>query len=154
VEEQRNPYAAPKAPVAEYEERREIEPVSKGVRFGEFVVDYIGFFLFAVVVGAFIGAIFGEAGVAALQSIPDILLGVSFMFVYYGFFEGIWARSPGKWIFRTKVVTEEGEKPTFGKIALRTVCRFIPFEAFSFLFAERGWHDKLSGTSVVSTKSG
>jgi uncharacterized RDD family membrane protein YckC len=153
VEEPRNPYAAPKAPVAEYEVQQEIEPVSKGVRFGEFVVDYIGFFLFAVIVGVVIGAAFGEAGVAAIQAIPDMLLGVTFMFVYYTFFEGIWARSPGKLIFRTKVVTDDGGKPSFGKIALRTVCRFIPFEAFSFLFAERGWHDKLSGTTVVSTKN-
>lgn len=152
MEQERNPYEPPKAPVDRYEERREVEPVSKGIRFGEFVVDYILFFLFSVLVGALIGLLFGDAGVAAVTAVPDFLLGTAFMFAYYSFFEGIWARSPGKWIFRTRVVTDEGLKPTYGKVAVRTVCRFIPFEPFSFLFGDRGWHDKLSGTTVVSTK--
>ena len=73
------------------------------------------------------------------------------MSFYYMFFEGIWGRSPGKWIFGTAVVNEDGLKPSFGAIALRTICRFIPFEPFSF-FGERGWHDKISNTYVIKVR--
>jgi hypothetical protein len=48
-------------------------------------------------------------------------------------------------------VTLDGSKPGLRTILLRTLCRFIPFEPFSF-FGERGWHDGLSDTLVVSTR--
>ena len=151
MQEPHNPYAAPKAPVTEFEQRREVEPVGKGIRFGEFLVDYAGFFLFAVICGGIIGIVWGMRGVAALKSMPDVVVGVIFMLAYYLIFEGIWARSPGKWLFGTAVVGEDGLRPSFGTIALRTLCRFIPFEAFSF-FGERGWHDSLSKTYVIKVR--
>lgn len=47
---------------------------------------------------------------------------------------------------------EDGTKPDFKAVALRTLCRFIPFEAFTYLGSSNpmGWHDKLSSTRVVS----
>ena len=45
---------------------------------------------------------------------------------------------------------EDGSKPIFQDIFLRSLCRFIPFEVFSFLGSEgRGWHDSMSNTYVV-----
>ena len=40
----------------------------------------------------------------------------------------------------------------FNDILVRTFCRYIPFEAFTFLGNKSpiGWHDKLSKTIVVS----
>ena len=71
------------------------------------------------------------------------------------FFEAVFQRSPGKFLTGTKVVNESGGKPTFGQILGRSLCRFIPFEAFSFLFGDSsrvvGWHDKFSGTLVVKS---
>jgi uncharacterized RDD family membrane protein YckC len=151
VNEPHNPYAPPKAAVTPYEERREVEPVGKGVRFGEFLVDYVSFILFSVLLGALVFVVFGEAGVTALERVPDIVLGIVTMFAFYAFFEGLWARSPGKWAFGTAVVNEDGLQPSFGTISLRTVCRFIPFDAFSYL-GDRGWHDSISKTFVIKVR--
>src|SRR6185503_16207455 len=78
-----------------------------------------------------------------------ILLGSNI--VYYGFFEGIFQRTPGKWITKTKVVRLDGSKPHFVQILGRTLIRLIPFEWISFLFGDHpfGWHDRWSGTMVV-----
>ncbi len=82
----------------------------------------------------------------------NLVLGVAAIVGYFIFFEGLWQRTPGKWITKTKVVNREGKSPTFGQIVGRSFARFIPFEPFSFLFGNppRGWHDSLSGTYVVS----
>jgi len=61
------------------------------------------------------------------------LLGIVVGYAYYVFFEGVTGRSIGKYFTKTKVVTEDGEKPNFETILVRSLCRFIPFEAFSFL---------------------
>jgi uncharacterized RDD family membrane protein YckC len=54
----------------------------------------------------------------------------------------------GKLLFGTFVVSASGAKPAFGQIVKRTLCRYIPFEPFSF-FGETGWHDSISKTRVV-----
>ena len=146
-----NPYRAPGSHIDDADDGQDAILAGKGRRFGTFVVDYIGFMLFGFLFGMFVALIFGAAGVRALRSIPNLLLGVSMMFVYYAFFEGIWARTPGKLVFGTRVEDEEGGKPSIGQVMLRTVCRFIPLEAFSF-FGERGWHDSISKTQVVLTR--
>src|SRR5262249_16412337 len=74
------------------------------------------------------------------------------VFSYYTFFEGIWARTPGKFIFGTVVVNEVGGKPSIGQVLGRTASRFIPFEALS-CFGERGWHDSLPKTPVVMARA-
>ncbi|WP_462319563.1 hypothetical protein [Marinilabilia sp.] len=49
------------------------------------------------------------------------------------------------------MVTETGESPGFRTILIRSLCRFIPFDALSFLGGEEsGWHDRISGTRVIS----
>ncbi|SFQ74683.1 Uncharacterized membrane protein YckC, RDD family [Flavobacterium akiainvivens] len=73
--------------------------------------------------------------------------------VYYGLFESLLQRTPGKFITRTKVVNRLGEKPDEGTILLRTLCRQIPFEALSFLGPYGiGWHDMFSKTLVVDSR--
>ena len=81
----------------------------------------------------------------------SFLLAIALFLAYYIVFEGLWARTPAKFILGTVVIMEDGSKPPFGKIVVRTLCRFIPFEPFSF-FGERGWHDSISDTRVVSTR--
>jgi uncharacterized RDD family membrane protein YckC len=102
--------------------------------------------------GALVGFLFGEAGVAALRKVPNFVLGLTLMLAYYCFFEGIWARTPGKLVLGTVVVGQQGDKPGFGQVVGRTLCRFIPFEAFSF-FGEEGWHDSIPKTQVVLVRS-
>ena len=78
---------------------------------------------------------------------------ISFIFIlsYYIGFETITGRTIAKFITKTKVVTELGEKPGFKVIVIRSLCRFIPFEQFCFLFNDAsGWHDTISNTKVIN----
>jgi uncharacterized RDD family membrane protein YckC len=72
---------------------------------------------------------------------------------YYNFFEILLARTIGKLITQTMVVTINGERPGHEIILIRSICRLIPFNAISFLgITPRGWHDSISKTYVVRAK--
>jgi uncharacterized RDD family membrane protein YckC len=153
VEIERNRYAPPRSNVVDA-----IVPPSptviagKGRRFGTLVVDYIGCSLSGFLIGVLIGIIFGRSGVQFIRSVPSFVFGLIMLIAYYVFFEGMWARTPGKLVFGTVVVTESGHKPHLLQVVTRTLCRFIPFEAFSF-FGALGWHDSISRTRVIRTKA-
>ena len=70
--------------------------------------------------------------------------------LYYGLTDLYFSRSLAKYFTKTVVVLKDGSKPDFKTILIRTLCRLIPFDAFSFLGnVPRGWHDSLSQTYVV-----
>lgn len=75
-------------------------------------------------------------------------------FAYYFITELTWSKSPAKFLTKTHVVTDKGFKLTASQLAIRTILRWIPFEAFSFLFAHRpvGWHDRFAHTKVVDDR--
>lgn len=80
----------------------------------------------------------------------DYIFGIFILLIYYLTIEGLTARSIGKYVTKTKVVTHEGLRPDFGTIFIRTLCRLIPFNALSFLGENgKGWHDSISKTYVV-----
>lgn len=60
-------------------------------------------------------------------------------------------RTLAKYITGTKVISIDGEKPTFMQILGRTFSRIVPFDALSFL-GENGWHDSWSDTRVIDIK--
>lgn len=109
-----------------------------GKRFVNLLLDTFIRFLMTVV----IVVMFGE----------NLWITLPFVLVYYLFFESVFGRTPAKWITKTKVVTENGGRPRFTQILGRTLSRFVPFEPFSFLGNERGWHDRWSGTRVVDDR--
>jgi uncharacterized RDD family membrane protein YckC len=146
-----NPYTPPASRLDAAAGEVPVVLAGKGRRFGTFVIDYMGFMLFGFLFGMSVALMFGNAGINALHNVPDIVLGSALLIIYYAFFEGIWARTPGKLVFGTRVESEEGGKPTLGQVMVRTLCRFIPFEPFSF-FMERGWHDSIPKTRVVLTR--
>jgi uncharacterized RDD family membrane protein YckC len=150
VDQEHNPYSPPKANV-DVAAPVDLEVVGKGKRFATYLIDYIVINVLMFVLGMAVALLFGDAGVRAIQSINEIVLAILGFIVYYVVFEGVWSRTPAKFLLGTVVVRDDGGKPTFGKIVIRTLSRFIPFEPFSF-FGERGWHDGLSDTRVVSTR--
>ena len=143
-----NPYSPPTSVIADHAAAPSAEVASRGRRFGTLLVDYFCFYLGMFVLGAVIGIAFGRQGIETLKQVPPALLGVALLLCYYLFFEGIWQRTPGKFILGTVVVDFKGGKPSFGQILGRTFSRLIPFEAFSF-FGNEGWHDSLPSTKVV-----
>jgi uncharacterized RDD family membrane protein YckC len=68
---------------------------------------------------------------------------------YYLFFEGIFARTPGKWLSLSVVKTKMGKRPNLGHVLLRTAVRYTLIDAFFIPFLEEALHDRLSGTQVV-----
>lgn len=150
MSEQVNPYQAPAAALEDILPASELQVASKGIRFGTLLIDYFGYLMLAFV-GGVIAAFIGPSAIAGIQVADGYLYSWVLYMAYYVFFEGIWGRTPGKFILGTIVVTDEGKKPSLMTIVKRSLCRFIPFEAFSF-FGERGWHDSITDTMVVRTR--
>lgn len=91
----------------------------------------------------------------------DLLLYYVIFIVYYFLLEYcINGKTVGKIFVGTRVVTLNGERPSAKSIAIRTLCRFIPFEFISFAFGHwrsnhrlsGNWHDSISKTYVVNDK--
>jgi uncharacterized RDD family membrane protein YckC len=74
--------------------------------------------------------------------------------LYFFALEAAMGRTLGKLAAGTRVVAEDGSDASMGKLIGRTLCRFIPFDPVSFLFGKNpvGWHDKISGTRVISIR--
>ncbi len=157
-----NPYDAPSARIEASipEERLEIEAAGRWRRFFNWVIDYACFTLLSMLM-VFPYAIWlvmqgDEAGLARLEK-PDLLrdygVGALAMLLYYIPMEGLFGFTIGKLVTGTRVVNEQGGRPTWGQAVGRTLGRLIPFEPFSILlpsdFACRGWHDSLARTWVV-----
>lgn len=70
---------------------------------------------------------------------------------FYAFSEFFLEGSPAKFLTETKVTNNKGDSVTGKTSLIRTLFRFVPFEAFSFL-SNQGWHDKWSKTAVVQEK--
>ena len=130
------------------------EVVSQGVRFGYFLIDVVFFYIITFIIGILIGIIIVATGnVDELRPESGLIkfldkIGYLIFFLYYAISEGLGGTTLGKLICGYTVIDEYANKVSFSKALLRTVCRYIPFEAFS-CFAERGWHDTLSKTYVV-----
>lgn len=71
--------------------------------------------------------------------------------LYYFISEFLFGFTPAKLLTATCVVNQQGEKTNLGQIATRTLLRFVPFEAFTFL-GKHGLHDKGSYTYVAKTE--
>jgi len=147
-----NPYQAPASRVVD-DEPAALVPAERWRRFVNLLVDYVGFFLLSFVIGVLIAVIGGVAAVHRLQQIPNIVVGIVILTLYYVPQELMFGRTLGKLVTGTKVVNEQGGKPSVGQVFGRTFSRFIPFEAFSFFSADaRGWHDSLPKTYVVKVR--
>ncbi len=70
-------------------------------------------------------------------------------FFYYLISESCFRQTIGKIVTGSYVRSKTGGAPGFGRILGRSLCRYIPFEAFSYLPSPMAkWHDQISGTDV------
>jgi uncharacterized RDD family membrane protein YckC len=127
-------------------DEEELEAAGLGSRIINYLFDPLGIGLFTFAIGTVLSALGLEA---LLMEANGMLMGFLIVMTYYCVLEGLTSRTLGKFITGTYVVTDEGLKPGFATILGRTLCRFIPFEAFTFLFSSVGFHDRLSHTRVV-----
>ncbi len=91
-----------------------------------------------------------KAWVESTPLLERLFFWIVMLFLYYFLSEAYFARTFAKYFTKTIVVTKEGLKPSYKIILLRTLCRFIPVEALTFLGSNvRGLHDLFSDTYVV-----
>ena len=126
------------------------EIASGGRRFGNLIIDSI-----------LVGGVWAVIAVLSIGGdlLPEELFrgpggGITFGLLYgiYCFgFEVSLHKTPAKFITRTRVVAEDGARLTAKRVALRSLCRLVPFEPLSALGdgASPLWHDRWSKTNVV-----
>lgn len=120
--------------------------VGGGIRFVNYLIDRIVVWVLSVV-AMFLYMKSYQVQIGKLES---FFLSFIIIYMYYVLFESLSGRTLGKLITGTITVTEEGHRPTFVNILGRSLCRFIPFDALSFLGDDgSGWHDSVSKTKVV-----
>jgi uncharacterized RDD family membrane protein YckC len=132
-----------------------------GKRFLNFLADYVMMILvFSPVLELLFN--YGVISVGVLiRKFPNELsqgIIVSLMYIfcrilYYVSYEFVLGATPSKFLTGTWVTDENGNSPKFLTILVRTLIRFVPFEAFSFFSGLNGWHDKWSKTYVLKEKS-
>jgi len=125
----------------------------KGKRFANYLIDYLGTLIFGVLV---FGLLIATEGIdlETENGLRDQLIFIGVYVAYYIFFEHfLGGKTLGKFITRTRVVSKDGQRPSFENIIGRSFSRVVPFEAFSFLGSKpSGWHDDWSNTIVIDER--
>jgi uncharacterized RDD family membrane protein YckC len=122
--------------------------VSQWIRLIHFIVDFIAFCIIFIILGTLIGYIIHTTDQLAFGLINYSMLLISF-FAYFVFMEFKYQKTIGKFLTKTKVVLKDGQPPLLNDIIIRTLCRLIPLDQFSFIFTRNGFHDYLSNTTVI-----
>jgi len=126
----------------------------KWKRFLNYIIDSIMMYVMAFVLMVLYILFVGVSDTTALEELANnnfvaYVVGAILTVMYYTFQEALTGRSIGKLLTKTKVIDQNGEKPSISDSFVRSLCRCVPFEAFSFVFAEKGWHDAWTNTKVV-----
>lgn len=125
-------------------DQTEIKPAGKGARFFNWFIDLTIIFSFSLGHLKTLSEGYLFEHIAFLNSSASWFIFIN-MFWYYFILELLFLQTIGK-LHNNSFVHYEGSKPK--AILLRTLCRFIPLEPFSF-FGKEGWHDALSKTKVT-----
>lgn len=151
--EEINPYAAPEYIGFANAEPAAYDPtqvVSGWRRFGTWIIDYISYVILAALIGGALGAL---GLVDFLEGVPDLVVGIPIMMLYYLPMELFLGQTLGKLVLGTKVVSVDNKPLTLKRIFGRTCARFVPFEPFSCIGRQPvPWHDKWSNTRVVRSR--
>lgn len=127
----------------------EMKVASTGQRIMTLVLDMLFIYIASFAVLAILDRFLPGERLASRQ---PYVYGVVLFILYYVLQEAFWGRTLGKVIAGTKVVREDGTGISFGQALIRSICRFIPFEQFSFFGGHGhpvGWHDRIARTKVV-----
>jgi uncharacterized RDD family membrane protein YckC len=125
---------------------------SQGQRLGTLLLDLVFVYALAFIIGVVLAAGGMEQ---VIHETNGYLFGMLLMLIYYVPQEGASGKTLGKRILGTVAVSADGSPVSLGQVFGRTMCRFIPFEAFSCLGGHGyplGWHDRIPGTQVLVSK--
>jgi len=132
-------------------EKVDANVVGSGIRFVNFLIDFIIWLILAMIVIFIIELVIQPTDESFISILGYILIFGTFI-AYYAIMEIKFQKTVGKFVTKTKVVKMDGTKPETSDIITRTFCRLIPFDRISFLFVRNGIHDFLSKTKVVKDK--
>ena len=133
---------------------------SHGKRIANYLIDllaiYISMFVLGIVLGT-LSILFDSNAfldwLGTMNPLQSLAFGALMVITYFGLFESLTQRTPGKYITGTMVVMEDGTTPEPRIGFLRALCRLIPFEQFTFFGTPpNGLHDRLTKTLVVNVK--
>lgn len=122
-----------------------------GKRFANFIIDTIVFYILSIVIGVFAG-VFDPEILESETPASELILNLVFtlLFIIYSWaMESATGKTVGKYITRTKIVKPDGTRPTSINILGRSLCRLIPFDAFTYLSGNPGWHDSIPKIYVI-----
>lgn len=142
------------------EEINYVDPVSKSIRFVNFIVDRIAVIIIIYGGKSAYNVLFSGIGQDFNDNLSkmdfltlyilDSLVSLSCIILYYTLFEASTkGRTLGKLLTGTVAITQDGSPFKFKHALMRTLCRIIPFEPLSALFGYMPWHDSLTKTAVV-----
>lgn len=159
-----DPYRAPGARIEAQTpaERLPIEAAGRWRRCFNLVIDYVALKCFWTLVAVLFliwhasrGDDPGQAATRYAHASPWFvyLYALATYVAYYLLMEGLFGFTIGKLVTGTRVVDEQGGRPTWRQVLIRTAMRFVPFEPLS-AFGEKGseprpWHDTVAKTRVV-----
>lgn len=127
----------------------EQQRANKTLRFVNFLVDTIVFYVIALFIGVIIAVSSPELVNDSGFTLVSYAISISVFLLYFSVSEAFAnGRTLGKLITGTRAVKEDGTPLNFGDAFKRALSRIVPFEAFSG-FAERPWHDSWTDTTVV-----
>ncbi len=117
-----------------------------GPRFGAILIDTI-----------FLGVVIGLLSALKLSGFEKLISAVYFIGCQWKF-----GATLGKRIFCLRLVTEDGQPPSFGQVFVREtigrgislICLGLGYLWILFSSSNRTWHDVISKTDVVSTSAG
>jgi uncharacterized RDD family membrane protein YckC len=134
-----------------------LEHAGTGQRFINMIVDMI---LYYIVFVLLLAITFGLAGGgdeflddrSGSAKLLQYLVAYGVYVIFYGLMEGLSkGRTLGKLITKTKVLKQDGGEISFSDAWMRSLCRIVPFEAFS-AFGGHPWHDRWTNTIVVKIR--
>jgi len=137
------------------------ERVSAGVRFANYIIDIIIFYVLTFLAGALIGVVivatrstsaYYESTANGSAKFFYYFVALATMVGYYTITEAAFkGRSIGKMITGCKAIMNDGGDITWRTAFLRSLSRLVPFEQLSAL-GGNPWHDQWTNTVVVKVR--
>src|SRR5437016_4974548 len=120
----RNPYEPPKSDPGQPGTSKEtLELAPRGLRFVNLVIDSVAQLLTATIIFAIVGSIdpdLMKRMAADELALNDYIIGICVSLLYYVPQESLCGWTLGKLVTRTRVVDEQGNPVTFGRVLGRT----------------------------------
>ena len=139
-----------------------LEPASVGIRFANLLIDTLFYYGVMLLVGVGLGVMYEstgddvetsflireDAGAILLQYLLSFITYLGVYAIMEGSAKG---KTLGKLITGTRALKIDGGVITWKDAFMRSLCRLVPFEAFS-AFGGHPWHDRWTNTIVVKER--